>query len=318
MDLQGDAPLPAVSSAPGSLTFVDGVAWLLLDEPGKKVNTLSSRLFAWFGERLDEVAAAKPKGLVLISGKGDSFVAGADLEELQSLSDPAEVVVMLERGHRLLGRLEALPFPTVAAIHGACLGGGLELALACGRRVATEHAKTRLGFPEVQLGLIPGLGGTQRTPRLIGVPDALDLVLTGRQIDARKAKRLGLIDEACHPADLRAAALALLQARGRRKAAKKPLASRAGDFLSRTPLGGPLVWEKARAGVLKKTQGHYPAPLTAIEVMREGVKLPLGRALGLETGAFSQLVTSETAKSLISIFFAKNGVDGREIGRAHV
>lgn len=311
MDSHGDATFPAAPSAPGALSIVDGVAWLLLDEPGKRVNTLSSRLLAWFGERLEELAAARPEGLVIASRKEDVFVAGADLEELQALSDPAEVVAMLARGHELLGRLEALPFPTVAAIHGACLGGGLELALACGRRVATEHGKTRLGFPEVQLGLLPGLGGTQRTPRLIGVPDALDLVLTGRQVDARKAKRLGLIDEACHPADLRAAALALLRAEGGRRPAKKSLASRAGDLLSRTPFGGPLVWEKARAGVLKKTGGHYPAPLTAIEVMREGVKLPLGRALDLEAGAFSQLVTSETAKSLISIFFAKNAVEGR-------
>ena len=113
---------------------------------------------------------------------------------------------MLQRGHELMERLAALPFPTVAAIHGACLGGGLELALACRRRVATEHPKTRLGLPEVQLGLIPGLGGTQRLPRLIGVPDALDLILTGKQVDARKARRLGLVDDTCHPADLRTAA----------------------------------------------------------------------------------------------------------------
>ncbi len=110
-------------------------------------------------------------------------------------------------------RLAALPFPTVAAIHGACLGGGLELALACRCRVATEHPKTKLGLPEVQLGLIPGLGGTQRLPRLIGVPDALDLILTSKQVDARKAKRLGLVDDTCHPADLRTAAERVLRER---------------------------------------------------------------------------------------------------------
>ena len=143
---------------------------------------------------------------MILSGKPDGFVAGADIEELQTLQEPGQVIEMLQRGHALMNRLAELPFPTVAAIHGACLGGGLELALACRFRIATEHPKTKLGLPEVQLGLIPGLGGTQRLPRLIGVPAALDLILTGRQVDARKAKRLGLVDDTCHPADLRTAA----------------------------------------------------------------------------------------------------------------
>src|SRR5436190_14492863 len=113
---------------------------------------------------------------------------------------------MLERGHDLMERLAGLPFPTVAAIHGACLGGGLELALACRYRIATEHRKTKLGLPEVQLGLIPGLGGTQRLPRLIGVPAALDMILTSKQLDAKRARKAGLVDDTCHPADLAEAA----------------------------------------------------------------------------------------------------------------
>ncbi|MEO6195225.1 MAG: 3-hydroxyacyl-CoA dehydrogenase NAD-binding domain-containing protein [Thermoanaerobaculia bacterium] len=311
------------ASDPGALALEEGIAWLRLDDPGKKVNTLSTRLFEWFETQVDRIERERPEGLVIYSGKPDGFVAGADLEELLALVDPADVHAMLQRGHELMQRLVALPFPTVAAIHGACLGGGLELALACKRRIATEHPKTKLGLPEVQLGLLPGLGGTQRLPRLIGVPDALDLILTGRQVDARKARRLGLVDDTCTPFDLRTAAVRAVRDRGEalkggNKPVKKPIASRAGNFLSRTPLGGPVVWDKARAGVMAKTGGHYPAPLVAIDIVREGLKLPLRRALDLEAGAFSELVTSETAKNLISIFFAKNEVEARagKIARA--
>jgi 3-hydroxyacyl-CoA dehydrogenase/enoyl-CoA hydratase/3-hydroxybutyryl-CoA epimerase len=307
---------PQAGPPAGALAIEDGIAWLRLDDPGKRFNTLSTRLMTWFEEQLDDLYGEHPRGLVIYSGKPETFVAGADLEELLALQDSAAVIAMLMRGHDLMERLAGLPFPTVAAIHGACLGGGLELALACRRRVATEHPKTKLGFPEVQLGLIPGLGGTQRTPRLIGVPDALELILTGKQLDARKAWRLGLVDDTCHPADLRTAAEALVRG-ARLKAKKRPLASRAGDFLAHTPLGGKFVWDKARAGVMAKTGGHYPAPLVAIDVVREGLKLPLRRALDLEAGAFSELVVSETAKNLISIFFTKNDVEARaaKLGR---
>ena len=305
-----EADLRVKDTAPGALAVEDGIAWLRLDEPGKKVNTLSSRLFAWFEGQIARLEQERPAGLVIYSGKPDGFVAGADLEELLQLSDKEAILAMLQRGHELMERLAGLPFPTVAAIHGACLGGGLELALACRFRVATEHPKTKMGFPEVQLGLLPGLGGTQRLPRLIGVPDALDLILTGKQVDARKAKRLGLVDDTCHPADLRAAAERALRD-GKPKKVKRPVAARTGDLLARTPLGGPLVWDKARAEVMAKTGGHYPAPLVAIDVVREGIRLPLRRALDVEAGAFSELVVSETAKNLISIFFLKNEVEAR-------
>ena len=298
------------TTASGSLTFEDGIAWLVLDDPAKKVNTLSTRLFEWFEEQISQAEREPPDALVILSGKPDGFVAGADIEELQTLKEPGQVIAMLKRGHALMNRLSALPFPTVAAIHGACLGGGLELALACRFRIATEHPKTKLGVPEVQLGLIPGLGGTQRLPRLIGVPAALDLILTGRQVDARKAKRLGLVDDTCHPADLRTAAERW--ARGRQKSEPAGgFARKATDFIARTPLTDRFVFDKARAGVMEKTGGHYPAPLVAVEVVREGIKLPLARALDVEAGAFSQLVTSDTAKALMSIFFCKNEVEAR-------
>jgi 3-hydroxyacyl-CoA dehydrogenase/enoyl-CoA hydratase/3-hydroxybutyryl-CoA epimerase len=302
-------------SAPGTLTLDGGIAWLALDDPEKRVNTLSSRMLGWFDEQVARLEADPPRGLVIHSGKPGTFVAGADVEELQGLRDPAEVLALLARGHALMQRLGALPCPSVAAIEGACLGGGLELALACDYRVAAETEKTRLGLPEVQLGLIPGLGGTQRLPRLLGVPDALDLILTGKRIDAKKARRLGLVDATCHPADLRAAALRLLEQgkpRGRgRRAPNRPLARRAAGLAARLPGTGRLIYGRARASVLEKTGGHYPAPLVAIEIVREGMKLPLARGLELEAGAFTRLVTSEVAKSLMGIFFMKNDVEAR-------
>lgn len=298
---------------PGALITEDGLAWLVLDDPKKKVNTLSSRLFEWFGEQISTLERARPEALILVSGKADSFVAGADIEELQALQDTSQVLDLLRRGHALLTRLTELPFPTVAAIHGACLGGGLELALGCRFRIATEHPKTKLGVPEVQLGLIPGLGGTQRLPRLIGVPAALDLILTGRQVDARQAWRLGLVDDTCHPADLQTAAMRWARGQAERKSSggMARLNRKATDFIARTPLTDRIVFDKARAGLMAKTGGHYPAPLVAVEVVRDGIKLPLARALDVEAGAFSQLVTSDVAKSLMSIFFRKNEVEAR-------
>lgn len=185
---------PPPDAAPGRLSFEDGLAWLVLDDPAKRVNTLSSRLFGWFEEQLDRLERERPRAVVVISGKPDGFVAGADVGELAALDSPEAVLALLARGHRLSGRFAALPALKVAAIHGACLGGGLELALLCDLRVATDHPKTRLGLPEVQLGLIPGMGGTQRLPRLIGHGQTMRLVLTGDMIGAEEAQRIGLVE----------------------------------------------------------------------------------------------------------------------------
>jgi len=304
-----DSP-PDRAAAPGHLSVSGGIAWLVLDDPAKKVNTLSSRIIEWFEEQIARVEREAPQGLVILSGKPGTFVAGADIEELEALEETSEVLALLRRGHALTARLAALPMPTVAAIDGTCLGGGLELALACDFRVAAESDATRIGLPEVQLGLIPGLGGTQRLPRLIGVPDALDLILTSRRMPAKKALRLGVVDAICHPADLREAAVRLIES-GKPRGRKKPLAKRAADLAARLPLAQKLVYGKARESVMKKTGGLYPAPLTAIEIVHDGMELPLERALELESGAFVELVTSDVAKSLMGIFFMKNDVDGR-------
>ncbi|MEM7048420.1 MAG: 3-hydroxyacyl-CoA dehydrogenase NAD-binding domain-containing protein [Acidobacteriota bacterium] len=311
--MAGKDETTAVQSAPGTLTFVDDVAWLVFDVPGKKVNTLSTAVFEWIEEQVAQLEAERPRGVVIVSGKADTFIAGADIDELKETETSADVLDLLQRGHALGRRFEALPCKKVAAIHGACLGGGLELALCCDLRVATEHPKTRLGLPEVQLGIIPGFGGTQRLPRLIGVPDALDLILTGKQLRAKKALRVGLVDAICHPTDLAEAALGLLTKapKAKKASSKKPLAKWVGDFLAKSPLGDKVVYQQARKSVLAKTGGHYPAPLVAINVIKDGISLPLERGLDIEAGAFSELVVSDTAKSLMSIFFTKNEVEGR-------
>ncbi|HVO32015.1 MAG TPA: enoyl-CoA hydratase-related protein, partial [bacterium] len=151
------------SAAPATMTIEDGIATIVLDDTSKKVNTLSSKLFEFFDETVRALGSKKDlKGVVIVSGKPDGFVAGADIEELQNFNARHEFLELVRRAHTLLNKFEALPIPTVAAINGAALGGGLELALACKYRIATEDKKTKLGLPEVQLGLIPGAGGTQR------------------------------------------------------------------------------------------------------------------------------------------------------------
>ncbi len=312
--------LAGESAAPARLVIEDDVAWIHLDDPDKKVNTLSTRYFEWFEQQIDRLAAEPVRGLVLISDKPGYFIVGADIEELQAFADPQAVRAMVMRGHALVGRFGDLPFPVVAAIDGTCLGGGLELALACDLRVATDAAHTKLGLPEVQLGLFPGLGGTQRLPRLVGVADGLDMILTGKPVSAKKAKRLGLVDAVCHPLALRQAALGLVEL-GKpgtvgyegpsRGSIKGGLGKKAAHLLARTPGTRRLVYDKARETVMKKSGGHYPAPLEAIEVVRKGLGMPLDAALELEADRFSELVVTDVAKGLISIFFAKNEVDGR-------
>ncbi len=302
------------NAAPGRVEIEDGVAWLHLDDPLKNVNTLSVRHTAWFEEQIAALASQKLKGLIIVSDKPGYFIVGADIEELGGFSDRRQVVEFIRRGHRLTSGFARLPFPVVAAIDGACLGGGLELALACDHRVATEAKHTKIGLPEVQLGLIPGLGGTQRLPRLIGVPEALDLILTGKQIPAKKAAKLGIVDVVCHPLSLREAALRLVaKGKARRPATRRSrgLARAAGDLLARIPGAKRLVYDKARETVRKKTGGHYPAPFKAIEVVREGTTVSLDDALELETQAFADLVVTDVAKGLISIFFTKNDVEAR-------
>src|SRR5207302_588843 len=182
----------------------DGIAVVTLDAPGQSANTISKAVKDEFNAAFERLAGdGAVRAVAFFSGKADNFIAGADIEEFVTLSSAAEAERLSAEGQEMLGRVASFPKPVVVGIHGACLGGGLEFALACSYRVATDHPKTQLGLPEVQLGLLPGAGGCQRLPRLIGARAALDIILAGKVERAQKAFRLGVVDELVPPAILR-------------------------------------------------------------------------------------------------------------------
>ena len=324
------APMTATTLAPLALTHftydvdVDGIATVLIDVQGEKVNTLSPKLSSdleLIVARLE--ADAGVIGVVIGSAKREGFVAGADIETIKAVTNAAEATGMATALQGPFARLEALHSkqgkPVVAAIHGAALGGGLELALACSMRVASDSPKTTLGVPEVQLGVIPGAGGTQRLPRLVGIANALDLILTGKRLRAKKALRLGLVDQVVpEPVLLRVAqGRALTAARHDMPAPKRGLARLRElatemtdkDFLQQlaledNPVGLRILFSKAKDGLQKKTRGNYPAPAFALEVVRIGMQEGQAAGYAAEADRFGQLAVSPEAKALMSLFFA--------------
>lgn len=290
-----------------TLSVLDGVAIVRYDQPDSAVNTLNTRIGPVF-ERLFTRIEQDPSivGAVLVSGKPDSWIAGADIDELQHVATAADGEELSRSGQRLLNRLAALPKPFVAAIHGAALGGGLEVALACRYRVATDHPKTVLALPEVQLGLLPGAGGTQRLPRTIGLQAALDMMLTGKNIRAKKAWHMGLVHELVHPAILLETAMRRVRALARGEATPARSRSRSGRdmLLEGNALGRALVFKQARLTVLKKTRGHYPAPLAVMEAIATGYQRGFEAGLLHEARQFGALAVSPVSRQLVSIFFA--------------
>jgi 3-hydroxyacyl-CoA dehydrogenase/enoyl-CoA hydratase/3-hydroxybutyryl-CoA epimerase len=290
---------------------LDDVLLVTIDRPGASLNTLSPSLIGEFDAMLTRVNDdTLIKAAVLISGKPDSFIAGADIEQFSAITSTAEAEQTSRMGQALLDRLEKLRVPVVAAIHGACLGGGLEVALACRYRICTDHPKTALGLPEVQLGLIPGLGGTQRLPRRVGLQAALDMILTGRSLRAKRALQMGLVDEMVHPAILaemaldRARSLAgntLQPARRRKRGATNLL-------LEDNPLGRGVVFRKARESVMEKTHGHYPAPLAALAAVQAGYSRGFEEGLREESRLFGEMAMTDVSRQLVFIFFASNAL----------
>src|SRR5688500_18872766 len=288
---------------------IDGCALLVVDVPGEAVNTLSGAFATDLSRVLDEVERDDSiVAVVVVSGKQDGFIAGADLKLLSTLTSADQARELSRSGQRSLERVQRSRKPFVAAIHGACLGGGLEVALACQARVASSDERTKLGLPEVQLGLLPGLGGTQRLPRLVGVQVALDLMLTGRQLDARRALRAGLVDEVVPQAILLdvAARFALDRVAGAAKPKKKFARGAVMEaLLVKNPLGRKVFFNQARKKTLEKTHGNYPAAERILEVMRIGLSRGMQAGLGAEAKAFGELVVSGEARELMGIFFAQ-------------
>ena len=290
-----------------TLQHDDGIAVVTIDLPGAQVNTVTAGLRGEFAALFAQLAGDRSvKGIVLLSGKLDTWLAGADIDEFLTLRSAADGEALSRGGQALLDKLETLSIPVVAAIHGACLGGGLETALACRYRIATDHPKTVLALPEVQLGLIPGAGGTQRLPRLIGLQRALDMILTSRTVRAKKAWQMGLVDELVHPAILREVAIdrARKLATGSLDARSAPKDLGAtGRLLEDNPIGRSIVFRKAREGVVQKTHGHYPAPIAALAAVQAGYD---NRDAGYaeEARAFGEMTVSSVSKELIFLFFA--------------
>jgi 3-hydroxyacyl-CoA dehydrogenase/enoyl-CoA hydratase/3-hydroxybutyryl-CoA epimerase len=294
-----------VSTPAISLTIQDGVALLVLDLVGEPVNKITAAVRAELTAALDRVQSdGTVRAAVLLSGKAGSFIAGADIDEFVALKTRDDAHRLVRVGQALVNRLEMLGKPLVVGIHGACLGGGLEAALACAYRIATDHPKTRLGLPEVQLGIIPAAGGCQRLPRVVGIRAALDLILTGRQLPAARARRIGLVDEVVHEAILSRVAreTALKLAGGWTPPRKGRIV--AALALEKNPLGRTAVVRVARRGVLAKTGGHYPAPLAALEAVEHGLRHGLEAGLDMEAAHFAELAVGEVSRNLVRIFFA--------------
>lgn len=285
----------------------DDVAVVTLDKQGSGANVLSTPVMTRLNEVFSELerahSAGRIRGVVLISAKPDIFVAGADVSEIAGITDPAAGEEAAARGQAVFERLARLPLTTVAAIHGACVGGGLEMALACRMRVATDDPKTRLGLPEVTLGIIPGFGGSQRLPRRVGLEPALDLILTGRLVDARRARRIGLVDDVVAKPILLDWAKKYARGETTPRRRREPLVVRARRaVLERTGFGRDLVFKQAEKQVRARTGGKYPAPLRAIEAVRGGLDKPLPEALALEARVVGPLLASETCKALAGLY----------------
>ena len=275
---------------------VDGLARLTLDRADASTNTLGAPVFAEFNEALDVLEREPPRGLVIASGKANGFIAGADVAEFSQLEDEAAAIALVKRGWDSFERLAAAKYPTLALVRGFCLGGGLELALACRYRVVVDEPGTRLGLPEVMLGIVPAWGGMKRLPRLAGAPAALDLMLTGRTIDARRAKKLGIADE-CVPARIMENTV-----RGVLKAL--PVPRHIGFPLSLTlhPLARRAIAAQAKKQVAKRARReHYPAPYAILEIF---VKYD-GDALAVppsDPASIPSLLKTPTARNLIRLF----------------
>jgi len=285
-------------------------AVLTLDLPGEPVNKLNSQLKSEFEHTLGLLRDdASVKAVVIISGKPDTFIAGADIEEFTRLSTREEFERLSREGQEMLQRVDEFPKPVICAIHGACVGGGFELALACDWRIATDHPKTQLGLPEVQLGLLPGAGGCQRLPRLIGLSAALGIIMPGKSEPGARAFRLGMVDELVPPSILLKTALA---AADRLAAHGAPARRLRGGLMSwlfdRNPIGRRIVYRKARRDTLRKTGGHYPAPLAALEAVKAGLERGRKTGFAVEHRKFAELAVTDVSRKLVGIFFATNAL----------
>ncbi len=296
----------------------ENIVWLHLDVPDTRANLLSRNVLKELGTILDQLASDLPKGIVILSDKEDSFIFGADIKEFTRLETEEQALAMLKEGHILMDKVEALACPTVSMIHGMCLGGGTELSLACRFRVASDDTKTRIGLPEIKLGIHPGYGGTVRSIRRTGPLPAMDMMLTGRALPAKIAKRIGLIDEAVPLRQLKKAARAFVL--------KSPKLKRPAlmQRLANNRLLRPFIAKQMRKQVRRKAkEQHYPAPYRLIDLWEKHGDNPR-RMLDEEINTVAGLATSDTARNLVRVFFLQEQLksQGKQIdfkpGHVHI
>ncbi|MEP4891737.1 MAG: fatty acid oxidation complex subunit alpha FadJ [Aliiglaciecola sp.] len=298
----------------------NGVAILTIDVPGESMNTLKMEFAEQISVMLDEIESnSKIKGVVVVSGKENSFIAGADISMLASCETAHDVEVIATGGQQIFQRIENMRVHFVAAIHGPALGGGLELALACHSRVCSDDKKTQLGLPEVQLGLLPGSGGTQRLPRLIGIQQAMKMMLTGAPVRAKQGLKYGIVDDMVPRSILMDVATEMaLKSKPSRKPLKMNLTS---QFLEKTPVGRNTLFKQARKQTLSKTKGNYPAPELIIDCIETGINKGIDAGMSVEAKNFAYLVMTPESEQLRNIFFAttemkkETGVSGVEPGQ---
>jgi len=294
----------------------DGIVVLSFDRAGQSVNTLSQEVLLELDAIVERLSLDPPKGLVIRSAKPAGFIAGADIREFQTFDAKGTVADALRRGQQVFQRLAELRCPTVAAIHGHCMGGGTELALACRHRVASNDPATRIALPEVKLGIYPGWGGSVRLPRLVGAPAAFDMMLTGRALSASAARAMGLVDKVVEPAMLTDAAIDLARRGTRRPLKQRALAWLTDTWAARQILAPMLVKQVAR----KVRKEHYPAPFSLIETWRRtggGVE----SLLAAERKSVTKLASTPTARNLVRVFFLQErlkGLGGKDHGIARV
>ncbi len=283
----------------------DGIMLLTLDRADAPVNAIAQAVLDELEQIIERLDIEKPKAVIIRSAKPGGFAPGADIKEFQSFDAAGRVEDVLRRGQSIYQKLSNLPIPTVAAIHGHCMGGGTELALACRYRVASSAANTRIGLPEIKLGIYPGWGGSARLPRLIGAPAAMDLMLTGRTVSAQAALAMGLVDKLAEPAALLDVATAIAQRGAVRPFKTRLLGWATNTWLARQILAPILVKQVAR----KARKEHYPAPFALIETWRR-TNGGVDARLKAEARSVAKLSRTDTARNLIRVYFLQERLKG--------
>lgn len=287
---------------------VDNVAVVSLDTPGEKVNKLDEKLIDEFSDFLDQLESDDSlEGALLISGKENNFIAGADIEMFKTRETAEELSELSWTGHQVLLRIEKFPKPIVVGIHGSCMGGGTELALASHYRIVSDHNSTKIGLPEVKLGLLPGMGGTQRLPRLIGIQKALPYLLTGKNMYAHQAGKTGFADEVVHQYAVKDAGIEAVKKLKKGKVRHPDKRSVLEKISEKSGAGRSIIFNQARKRTQSETKGNYPAPPKIIESVEYGYKHGFEAGLKHESKLFGELAVTPESRALVQLFFAMNG-----------